>query len=170
MKTSIWTLILGILMIAAGIYALLNPFPASLAAVVVAAWAFMILGVLQIVAALRETGGWQRIALILLGAVMVWLGITLRGNLLEGLVALTMVVALSFVASGIVKLFFGWAIRSMGMGIWVILSGVFSVAIGIMLLGNILGSAPGVLGVLLGIELLSDGIASVALWLHGRKA
>ena len=94
----------------------------------------------------------------------------LSQNLLEGLVALTMVVALSFVASGIVKLFFGWAIRSMGMGIWVILSGVFSVAIGMMLLGNILGSAPWVLGVLLGIELLSDGIASVALWLHGRKA
>ena len=65
MKRSIWTLIMGILMIGAGVLALIHPFPASLAGVVFAAWSFMILGVLQLISAFRDAQGGNRIWLIL---------------------------------------------------------------------------------------------------------
>lgn len=169
MKRSIWTLIMGILMIAAGIFALLNPFPASLAVVVFAAWSFMILGVLQLISAFRDAEGGSRIWLIILALVMVWIGFVLRGNPLEGLVTLTIVVALSFVASGIAKLVVGWGLRSIGLGGWVMLSGLLSVVLGVMFMGNILGAAPWVLGFLLGIELVSDGVAALFLWHSGKK-
>ncbi|MBH1974597.1 MAG: DUF308 domain-containing protein [Rhodobacteraceae bacterium] len=170
MKRSIWTLIMGILMIGAGVLALIHPFPASLAVVVFAAWSFMILGVLQLISAFRDAQGGNRIWLILLALVMIWIGFVLRGNPLEGLVTLTIVVALSFVASGIAKLVVGWSLRSVGLGGWVMVSGLLSVVLGVMFMGNILGAAPWVLGFLLGIELISDGVAALFLWHSGEKA
>ena len=170
MKRSIWTLIMGILMIGAGVLALIHPFPASLAVVVFAAWSFMILGVLQLISAFRDAQGGNRIWLILLALVMIWIGFVLRGNPLEGLVTLTIVVALSFVASGIAKLVVGWSLRSVGLGGWVMASGLLSVILGVMFMGNILGAAPWVLGFLLGIELISDGVAALFLWHSGEKA
>jgi len=170
MKRSIWTLIMGLLMIAAGVLALIHPFPASLAVVVFAAWSFMILGVLQLISAFRDAQGGNRIWLILLALVMIWIGFVLRGNPLEGLVTLTIVVALSFVASGIAKLVVGWSLRSVGLGGWVMVSGLLSVILGVMFMGNILGAAPWVLGFLLGIELISDGVAALFLWHSGEKA
>ena len=94
----------------------------------------------------------------------------LRGNPLGGLVTLTIVVALSFVASGIAKLVVGWSLRSVGLGGWVMASGLLSVILGVMFMGNILGAAPWVLGFLLGIELISDGVAALFLWHSGEKA
>lgn len=161
---------MGLLMIAAGVLALMNPFPASLAVVVFAAWSFMILGVLQLISAFRDAQGGNRIWLILLALVMIWIGFVLRGNPLEGLVTLTIVVALSFVASGIAKLVVGWSLRSVGLGGWVMVSGLLSVILGVMFMGNILGAAPWVLGFLLGIELISDGVAALFLWHSGEKA
>jgi membrane protein HdeD len=170
MKSSIWTLILGILMIGAGILALIHPFPASLTVVIFAAWSFIILGILQLVAAFTDAQGGNRIWLIILAAVMIWIGVALRGNPIEGLITLTIVVALSFVASGVAKLVVGWSLRSMGLGGWVMFSGLLSVVLGVMLFGNILGAAPWVLGFLLGIELISDGVAALFMWHSGKNA
>ena len=50
------------------------------------------------------------------------------------------------------------------------LSGALSPVLGVMFLGNILGAAPWLLGVLLGIELISDGVAAIALWYHHKNA
>ena len=169
MKTSTWTLLLGLLMIVAGVYCLINPFPASLAVTIFAGWSFIILGILQIVSAFRDTSGGTRILLIILGAVMVWIGWLILANPIGGLIALTVAVALSFVASGIAKLVLGFQVKGSGFGIWIILSGVLSVVLGLMFWGNILGAAPWLLGVLLGIELISDGVAAIALWYHNKK-
>ena len=97
MKTSVWTLIPGLLMIAAGVLALIHPFPASLTVTLFAAWSFIILGILQIVSALRDSSGGTRILLIILGIVMVWIGWILLANPIAGLVALTAAVAIAFV-------------------------------------------------------------------------
>ena len=170
MKTSIWTLILGLLMIAAGVLALIHPFPASLAVTVFAGWSFIILGILQVIGAIRDTSGGTRILLAILGIVMVWIGWVLLGNPIAGLLVLTAAVAISFVASGVAKLILGWQIRSGSFGIWIMLSGALSLVLGVMFLGNLLGAAPWLLGALLGIELLSDGVAAVALWYHHKNA
>ena len=170
MKTSVWTLIPGLLMIAAGVLALIHPFPASLTVTLFAAWSFIILGILQIVSALRDSSGGTRILLIILGIVMVWIGWILLANPIAGLVALTAAVAIAFVVSGVAKLGLGWQVRSGGFGIWIMLSGALSLVLGVMFLDNILGAAPWLLGVLLGIELISDGVAAIALWYHHKNA
>ena len=117
-------MILGILMVLAGILALIHPFPASLTVVIFVAWSFIWLGrVLQLLSAFSSTERGGRIWLILLGVVMIWIGIVLNGNPIEGLITLTFVVALSLLVSGVAKLIFGWSIRSIGLGGGVVLSG-----------------------------------------------
>lgn len=170
MKTSIWTLLLGLLMIAAGVLALINPFPASLAVTIFAGWSFIILGILQIISGIRDTSGGTRILLVIIGAIMVWIGWEVLGNPIGGLLALTIAVAISFVASGVAKIILGFQLTGSGFGIWVILSGALSLALGVLFLSNILGAAPWLLGVLLGVELISDGVTAIALWYHHRKA
>jgi uncharacterized membrane protein HdeD (DUF308 family) len=170
MKTSIWTLLLGILMIAAGAYALINPFPASLAVTIFAGWSFIILGILQIISGFSDSTGGTRILLIILGIAMAWAGWVVLKNPIAGLLVLSMAVSISFIASGIAKLILGWLIRSGSFGIWIMLSGALSLVLGVLFLGNMVDTATWLLGFLLGIELISDGVAAIALWYHGKRA
>jgi membrane protein HdeD len=169
MKTSFWTLVVGILMVVAGALSLINPFPASLTVTVFAGWAFIILGALQVVSAFRDAKGLSRILFLLLAVVAIWIGVLLINNPIAGLLALTVAVSLSFIASGATKLVLGWMVRSHRVGLWIMASGVLSLVLGILFMANLLGTAPWLLGVLLGIELLSDGVAAISLWYRGRS-
>ena len=130
----------------------------------------LILGILQSISGFREFSGGTRILLIILGVVMVWIGRAALKNPIEARVVLTLAVAMAFAVSGVAKIILGFHIRGSGFGIWVIRSGIRSLALGVMFMGNLIGTAPWLLGVLLGIELISDGVAAIALWSHRKNA
>jgi uncharacterized membrane protein HdeD (DUF308 family) len=169
MKNSVWTLVLGLLMAVAGVLSLLHPFPASLTVEIFVGWSFVILGGLQLLGAFQNAHGSNRLWLLLFAAVTLWIGIAMLDHPLQGLIALTMLIAISLVVSGVAKVLIGWPIRSVGLGGWVILSGVVSALLGVMVMANLLPSALTLLGVLLGIELIFDGVAIISLW-HAHKS
>lgn len=155
-------LIAGVLSVIAGFVALANPFGASLVATSIAGWSFLILGVLQIFAAFGAEGFGGKIWGLLLGIVAVVLGVNILGEPLASMVTLTIVVGIMFVMSGVFKIIFGFGVQ--GSMKWaVILSGVISLMLGGMVLTNIPGSAVVALGVLLAVELLSNGISMIAM-------
>lgn len=155
--------LLGLLSIIAGILAILNPFPASLVAVKLAGWAFLIIGGLQILEAFRATGWGGRIWALFMGLLALVAGINLLGEPLGGMVSLTLVLAILFVVSGIVKLIAGWQINNSQYRLAIIVSGIASFLLGIIILSNFPVSAVTSLGILLGVELISDGVSAVAL-------
>ena len=161
--------LLGVIMIIAGVLALLNPFPASLAATKLAAWAFLILGAVQIFEAFRAESWGGKLWTLLLGVIAVIVGINLLGEPLSGMVTLTLILGVMFIVSGIFKLIVGWKIHKTEFRISVILSGLVSLIIGIIIMTNFPASAATSLGILLGIELISNGISATALGLS-RKA
>ena len=126
----------------------------------------LILGILQSISGFREFSGGTRILLIILGVVMVWIGRAALKNPIEARVVLTLAVAMAFAVSGVAKIILGFHIRGSGFGIWVIRS----LALSVMFMGNLIGTAPWLLGVLLGIELISDGVAAIAQWSHRKNA
>ena len=161
--------VLGVVSIIAGVLALLNPFPASLAAVKLAAWAFLIIGAVQIFEAFSAKSWGGKLWTLLLGIVAVLIGIDLLGEPLAGLVKLTIVLGIMFIISGIFKFIVGWSVQRTDFKFAVLFSGLASLIIGLIIMSNFPASAATSLGILLGVELISNGVSAVALGLS-RKA
>lgn len=156
-------IIVGCLSILAGILALANPLVATLTAEQVAGWGFLIVGILQIFAVFRQVSWGGRIWVLLVGVLMVLLGINLLGKPLEGVMALTLTVGALFLVEGIFKIVLSFGLRGTGAFWLVLLSGAISVILAIMIFGNFPASALSILGILLAIELISNGISIIAL-------
>lgn len=161
--------VLGVISVIAGVLALLNPFPASLAAVQLAAWAFLIIGAFQIFEAFRAESWGGKLWSLLLGVIAVLVGINLLGKPLAGLVTLTLVLGIMFIVSGLFKFIVGFRVHKIEFKIAVLISGLASLIIGFIIMSNFPESAAKSLGILLGIELFFSGVSSIALGLS-RKA
>ena len=157
----LWLLI-GAITLLGGIFALLNPFAATLAATTLAAWVFIFAGVLQIIGVFQTDGWGARLWGLILALAFLWLGITILGNPLKGMISLTLVAGLMFVATGIAKLIFAFRIRGSGYFVWALLSGAVSLILGIMVFTNFPQSAAVLLGVLLAVELIATGLTLVS--------
>lgn len=155
-------MVIGVLTLLGGVFALLNPFAATLAATTLAAWVFIIAGGLQLVGVFRTEGWGARIWTLILALAFLWLGITILGNPLRGIVSLTIMAALMFIATGIAKIIFAFSIRGSGYFVWALLSGAVSLILGVMVFTNFPQSAAVVLGVLLAVELIATGITLIS--------
>lgn len=163
MRSSTWWMIGGILCLVGGVLALLNPFAGTMAATMIAGWAFIFAGILQVVAAFNAHGGWNKAALAIFGILGVLVGITIFKNPLEGMLTLTLAVAVMILISGVVRLFVAKDLKgNSGYG-WVMISGIASIILAGMIFANFPASAVTILGILLGVELLFDGIALIGL-------
>ena len=159
LKTSwIWLAVLGAISLVGGIFALANPLPATFAAVLLAGWTFLLFGVLQVIQAFRVRGWPGFLWSLLLGVLTVAVGISLLKNPIAGAVSLTVLVAVLFLVLGVVKVFYGFSLRPVSGWVLAVLSGVLSVVLGFMILSNFPYAAASVLGILLAIELLSNGV------------
>lgn len=156
-------LVIGVLSVIAGIVALLNPFAASVTVNLIAGWSFIILGVLQIIEAIRAEGWGGKLWTLLLGVVALFVGVNLVGKPLEGMVTLTIVLGIMFLISGAFKLIVGFRIHDNMLKWTVVISGVISALLGFMVLTNLPGSAVIALGVMLAVELLSNGVSAISL-------
>lgn len=165
-----WTLAFGILMIVGGLVAFLNPFAASLTVVAIAGTVFILGGVLQLWIAFQGDGSsGGRIALGLLGLIILAFGVSLIANPLAGILSLTLMVAFFFLVLGIVRIWIGFSLRhNRGWG-WLVAAGAISAALGLLIMVALPEAAPGLLGLFLGIDLLSSGIGATALALHLRN-
>lgn len=158
----LWTIV-GCLSILAGILAFANPLVATLTAEQVAGWGFLIVGVLQIFSAFRQVSWGGRIWVLLVGVLMVLLGIDLLANPFEGVLTLTLAVAALFLVAGILRIVLAFGLRGTGAFWLVLLSGAVSVILAVMIFGNFPASALSILGILLAVELISNGISIIAL-------
>ncbi|WP_173931746.1 DUF308 domain-containing protein [Chelativorans sp. Marseille-P2723] len=153
-----WLAFIGAISLIGGIIALANPFTATITAALLAAWTFTLFGVLQIFHAFRLRASlplflWT----LLLGALALAIGISLLVRPLEGIISLTVLVAIVFLVSGLVKVMYAFSLRPLSGWGWVLASGLLSLVLGIMILADIPWTASAVLGILLAIELLSNG-------------
>ncbi|MBA3038564.1 MAG: DUF308 domain-containing protein [Alphaproteobacteria bacterium] len=160
----------GIIATAGGVLALLNPMAATLTVEQIAGWIFLFVGVLQAIDAFRA-GSWGGKALaIVLAVLLVLLGMSLLAEPLRGILALTFTVAILFLASGIAKMSLAWRMRQHRYFWPVLISGALSILFALLIFFNFPWSAVTVLGLLLGIDLVSWGISLIAIWAVGNAA
>jgi len=158
-----------VLCIVGGFMALLNPFGATILAVVLAGWIFLMQGAIQVVHAFRVRD-WPGFMWSLgLGVLSLIVGIVLVADPLAGSVSLTLLVAVLFLLTGVAKIMFALSLKPASGWVWVLVSGLVSAALGVMILAGLPTSAATILGLLLGIELVSNGVLFLFVALGLRK-
>ena len=154
-------LVVGIISILGGIFALLNPLSATFAAEQLAGWLFLFVGTLQIFVLFLAPTTMGKVFAAVGGVIGLLLGFELLREPLQGILTLTMVVAILFMATGIVRTVFAFGLRGTPAFIPVLFSGLVSFVLAIMIFSGYPQSATYILGVLLAVELISNGISLV---------
>jgi len=157
--------VLGLVMLAGGALAFLNPFAASLAAEAVAGAAFLTAGAMQIWLAVTDTSQTKGNRWLSggLGVVLVLFAVSLVLNPLAGLVTLTVLVALFFTVIGAFRVALAWHMRpAQGWG-WLMAAGLMSLLLAALIVLSLPEGALGLLGLFLGIDLTVGGAVTLGL-------
>lgn len=152
-----WDIAIGALLAVAGLVVLGNAAFATTVSVLFLGWMLLIFGVLGLVASLFRIGKGGFWATALSGGLLTVLGIFFLNNTEAAAVTLTLVAGAIFLTGGIVRLVAS-ADRPEFRGV-LIFSGIVSAALGLIVLLNLFTASFVLLGVLLGVEMLADGIA-----------
>lgn len=165
----IFWLLAAVLSLLGGVFALFNPFVASIAATQLAGIAFIASGLLTLLSALGDKTAAARIVALVLGLATSLLGLILLFNPALGMVSLTLLIGITLLMAALVRLLMAFKLR--GQLRWLFAaSGALSLVLGVMILGNFPESAATLLGIFMGIELVSNGASLLMLALERKKA
>ena len=169
-RHSFWYILQSVLMILAGIMALIFPVISSVAIVIFLGWLLIFSGILQafsLLDARHVPHFWLQLVSVVLSVLV---GILFLRNPGAGLLTLTLLLIVFFMVEGISKIIFSLTIRPFPNWGWVFASGVIGILLSFYLWANTPVTAIWLLGVLLGIELISEGAALGNMAWQARKS
>ena len=146
-------------MVLTGVVAFLFPIFSSVAVVLMLGWLLIISGIFQAISLIGATNVphfWLQLISVVLSVVI---GILFLRNPGQGLLTLTMLLIVFFMVEGMAKVIFALTIRPFPNWGWVLASGVVGVFLAIYLWSSLPITAAWLLGILLGIQLISEGAA-----------
>ncbi len=158
-RYSLWYLIQGILMVIAGVLALVFPMLASVTIVLLLGWVLIISGVVQgigLIGAREVPHFWLQLISVALSIIV---GLLLLRQPQGGLLLFTVLLLVYFLVEGLAKVIFALSIRPFPNWGWVLAAGLFSIFLAAYLFANLSSVSEWVLGFLLGIQLLVEGAA-----------
>lgn len=161
-ETSRWKYgLLGAALIIAGFLVLSDVVFFTVISTIFIGWMAILVGAFELLHSFWTKGWGGFIWQALLGILYVAFGITLVTQPVTGAMVLTFVLGLVLLISGAIRLFLGLRFRH-EIGWIMIASGVFGILAGLIVLTGFPASGLWVLGLLLGIDLLSQGVGWVA--------
>jgi len=169
-RHSIWYLVQAGLMILAGILALVYPALSSVAMVFFIGWLLIVSGLVQgisLIGAQSVPHFWVQLVSV---ALFIIVGVLFLRNPGESLVTLTLLLIVFFMVEGIAKVIFALTIRPLQNWGWVLISGIIGILLACYLLATFPVAAVWLIGVLLGIELICEGIALGGLAWEARRS
>jgi uncharacterized membrane protein HdeD (DUF308 family) len=156
-----WFLVLGIALTVLGVSCLAFAVTTTFATVLVFGWLLLISAVFQLVQAF-QTRTWRGALVNLLSALFRgFTGFLLIRYPLMGAEALTVVLASFFIVAGLFRAIASTMVKLPRWG-WVVFSGVITAVLGVILLAQMPISGIWFIGFAIGVDLICDGIATVA--------
>jgi uncharacterized membrane protein HdeD (DUF308 family) len=158
-RHSLWYLIKGVLLVAAGIIAIVFPVISSVAFILILGWLLIISGVIQaisLIGASRVPHFWLELISVALAFLV---GFLLVRDPAQGLQTITLLLIVFLMIQGISKVVFALTIRPFPSWGWVLLSGLLGIVLSVILWGSLPGTAAWLIGLLVGIELIGEGAA-----------
>jgi uncharacterized membrane protein HdeD (DUF308 family) len=164
-----WFLALGILLLVAGFAAIAFPLVSTIAAKIALGWIFLASGIVLIVHAFSSQAWGGFLMELVLGLLYLVAGGWLAFFPFTGIVTLTILLAALFLAEGVLEVIMAVRARSHEGWVWLLLSGLIAIAVGVLIAYELPSSAAWAIGLLVGVNLLSTGISFIVLALAGKR-
>jgi len=167
-----WKLLLtaGIISTVLGAIAIILPPLASVTITYLVGILLLIGAVAYVAEAISRGSTGHRIWSGVLAVLYVVAGVWLIINPVSGTITLTLILAIFFLLIGVLRLIAGIASRGKVPNAgWTIVNGVLSIVIAVLVIGDLPSSAAWAIGLLVGIQLLFDGIALIVTAMAGKK-
>jgi uncharacterized membrane protein HdeD (DUF308 family) len=170
-----WFMSLGVVLMALGAIAIAVPAMATLAVELLIGWILIFGAVMHIIDAFWIHHLRQSIFELLLGILYLVIGILLLSHPLKGVLTLTLLLSIFFLAGGIFKVILALELRTVTNWGWMLASGILALVLGGLILKGLPSSAAWAIGLLLGIDLIVTGwsvfaIALAAHSIHPKEA
>jgi uncharacterized membrane protein HdeD (DUF308 family) len=168
-KSINWSIALSVLLILAGIFAILVPPVSGIAVTLIFAWAMIFSGITHFVFAFKThtTGGviWE----LLVGAVYLFTGVYLLLHPLDALIALTLILAIYLFFEGVVETIQSFQLRPRHGANWLLLDGIVTLILAVMIWRSWPASTVWVVGTLVGISMIFSGLSRLMLSLAAKR-
>ena len=168
---SVWFIVLGVLLLALGAYALFNLFAATIASVFFVGVVMIIGGIARVVHAFQVDKTSSLVFWLLSGALYAVAGGMVLANPVLGAAIFTLLLAASLIASGVVMIVVSFSSRVQQGRWWILLSGLITAITWLILAAGWPLSGVWALGMIMAIDLTFQGWALIAfgLALKGAK-
>jgi uncharacterized membrane protein HdeD (DUF308 family) len=164
-----WSVVISVLIIAAGVLAIALPMIAGVAVTAIVGWLLLFSGVFHLAFAWRAArpGGvlWQ----ILLGFLYGAIGLYIIANPVAGLASLTLVIAVYLFIEAVLEFILWSHHRSFAGSGWLLVDGIITLVLAVMIWSTWPSSAVWVVGTLIGFSMLFSGITRLMLSLAARR-
>ncbi|MGB2630761.1 MAG: DUF308 domain-containing protein [Candidatus Omnitrophota bacterium] len=156
-ETKGWFLVAGIILILLGAAAVAVPLVASVAVEVLFGWILVLSGIVTIVHSFRALNSGKCILRLLIGILYLAIGIMFLRYPLEGVLTLTLLLAILFMFEGVIKIAVAVQLRPMSNWGWMLASGIAALILAAIIFSGYPGSVAWMLGLLVGINLIFSG-------------
>ncbi|WEH38563.1 DUF308 domain-containing protein [Streptomyces sp. AM 2-1-1] len=163
-----WLVVLGVLLVAAGVVGLVHTGVATLTSMLLFGWLLLVGGVVGLAHAVQSRGTAYFWLAAVVAALNIAAGVVVIHDPRGGAEALTMFAALLFLTGGVFRLVGSLVVRGPQFG-WTLLQGAFGLLLGLLVLFDWPHSSRYVLGLFFSLSLLFDGLGLIAIGVGGRQ-
>ncbi len=168
-KAAGWSVMLSVLMIVAGILAIIVPPASGIAVTILVGWLMVFSGAAHLVYGwdTRSSGGllWG----MLLGILYIVTGGYVLLNPVAGLASLTLVLAAYLLVESILEFILSYRLRPLPGSGWLLVDGIVTLILAIMIWRTWPSSSLWAIGTLVGISMLFSGFARLTISLAARR-
>jgi len=165
-----WSIMLSVLMIAAGVVAIGLPLMTGIAIGAIIAWLLLFSGALHVAFAWRGHGAAGVLWEILVGVAYGAIGIVLLRHPVAELASLTLAIEIYLFVEAILEFVLWFRLRTSPGRAWLLIDGVITLVLAVMIGSTWPSSATWVVGTLMGISMFFSGISRLVPALVGRRA
>jgi uncharacterized membrane protein HdeD (DUF308 family) len=148
---------LGIIMVILGFFAMGAPLASGMAVMLMIGIFAIAGGIVQMVFAFKAPSFGRGILRFLMGGLMILGGLAIEAHPLVGLATVTLMLAMYFVADGILRIILSFDLRPESGWVWFLIGGIVSMILGVMIWRGWPLSGAWAVGVLVGVNLMISG-------------
>lgn len=164
-----WSIALSVLLILAGLFAILIPPVSGLAVTLIFGWSMIVSGITHFVFAFKTHTTGSVVWELIVGAIYLFTGVYLLLHPLEALFALTLVLAVYLFCEGIIETILSFQLRPRHGANWLLFDGIITLILAIMIWRSWPANTVWVIGTLVGISMIFSGVSRLMLSLTAKR-